>query len=51
MAMNPRGYLTQCDSGGHAYWNRCGATTRLTKPAAWRCEECERKHGKLEAKR
>lgn len=43
-----KGYLTQCDSGGEmSYW-MCKATARMKEPKAWRCSECEAKHGKRE---
>lgn len=47
----PRGFLTQCDSGGRvACWGGvapCPETTRLPKPGQWRCDDCAKKYGPL----
>lgn len=47
--MKPTGYLTQCDAGGRPMSNPCSNTTRLEKPARWRCEHCTRLYGPVSA--
>lgn len=51
MTDKPRGgYFTQCDAGGFASLYDapvCPSTARLSKPARWRCDACEKKFGPL----
>ncbi len=45
----PRKFWTQCEGG----WGTtsCQTTTKLDKPAKWRCDSCIKKYGALKPPR